>query len=110
MQTFRYSLLLVAVLALAATAHARHPTGTLAGVVLDAQGKPQPGASVTVQTSDGAHPHATRTDAAGHFQFVRFSRGQYDLRAFAQGKSSDWMLRILVRSGKATEITVRLKN
>ena len=67
-------------------------------------------ATVTVQTSDGLHPHAMRTDANGHFRFVRFLRGQYDLRAAAQGSYSEWSKRVLVRSGKTTEVVLRLKN
>jgi hypothetical protein len=97
-------------LAAALSADARIATGTLTGVVLDPQGKPEAGASVTVQSSDGKDPHAARTDARGHFQFTRFERGQYDLRAFANGRSSDWLQRILVRSGKTTDVTLRLKN
>jgi protocatechuate 3,4-dioxygenase beta subunit len=80
----------------------------MAGTVVDGQGKPIAGASVTIQTSDGQHPHATRTDSSGQFQFVRFEAGQYDLRAYGMGKYSDWAKRVLIRSGKITHITLRI--
>jgi uncharacterized GH25 family protein len=84
------------------------PIGTLEGTVLDGQGKPVPEASVTIQTSDGLHPHATRTDASGHFQFARWETGQYDLRAYSKGVFSEWDKRIMIRSNKTTKITLRL--
>ncbi len=97
-----------AMLAFATAANNRVPVGTLAGTVLDASGKPVADASVTIQTSDGLHPHATRTDANGHFQFERWETGQYDLRAYSNGVFSDWQKRIMIRSKKTTQITLRL--
>ncbi|MGH9711965.1 MAG: carboxypeptidase-like regulatory domain-containing protein [Candidatus Acidiferrales bacterium] len=86
----------------------RVPIGTLEGTVLDGQGKPVGDASVTIQTSDGLHPHATRTDIDGHFQFTRWETGQYDVRAYANGSFSEWEKRIMIRSKKSTKITLRL--
>ena len=87
---------------------AKVPTGTMAGIVQDAHGKPVAGATVTMQTSDAAHPYATHTDANGHFEFVRYATGQYDLRAYSKGNFSEWVKRILIHSGKTTEVTLRL--
>ncbi len=84
------------------------PTGTLAGVVLDAKGQPVANATVTMQTSDGLHPHATHTDASGHFEFARYRTGQYDVRAYANGDFSDWVKRLTVHARKTTEVTLRL--
>ena len=80
----------------------------MAGTVLDSMGRPIAGASVTIQTSDGQHPHATHTDSSGQFQFVRFEIGQYDLRAYSGGKYSAWVKRVMIRSGKVTRITLRI--
>lgn len=101
-------LLLIGMLTAAIAANAKVAVGTLAGTVLDSRGQPVAGASVTIQTSDGLHPNATHTDADGHFQFARYKTGQYDLRASAGGAKSDWMRRVVIRSGKATEVTLRL--
>lgn len=101
-------LLCIAVLGVAAAGYARVAIGTLAGTVLDAQGKPVARATVTIQTSDGLHPNATHTDAGGRFEFARFRAGQYDVRAYGNGVFSDWNRRVLIRSNKTTEITLRL--
>jgi hypothetical protein len=99
--------LVIASLAFVAAAQ-KVPIGTLEGTVLDGQGKPVPDASVTIQTSDGLKPHATHTDANGHFQFARWMTGQYDLRAYSNGVFSEWDKRIMIRSKKTTKITLRL--
>jgi hypothetical protein len=93
-----------------AAAHAQFARGlgTLEGTVVDAQGKAVAEASVTIQTSDGLKPHATHTDAGGHFEFARFDAGQYDVRAYSDGQFSDWSKRIVIRPKKTTEITLRM--
>jgi hypothetical protein len=82
--------------------------GTVEGTVLDDHGKGVLNASVTIQTSDGMHPHATHTDASGHFQFTRWDAGQYDLRAYSNGVFSDWAKRTVIRPKKTTEVTLHL--
>jgi hypothetical protein len=82
--------------------------GTVEGTVLDGHGKGVLNASVTIQTSDGMHPHATHTDANGHFEFTRWDAGQYDLRAYSNGVFSDWAKRTVIRPKKTTEITLHL--
>jgi hypothetical protein len=84
------------------------PTGTLAGIVVDANGKPVAGATVTIQTSDGVQPNATHTDANGHFAFARFETGQYDLQAYSKGSFSDWTKRVMIHSHKTTTVTLRM--
>ena len=105
---FLLLVLVLATLGVAAGTSARVATGTLAGTVLDARGKPVAGAVVTVQTSDGRQPHATRTDSKGRFEFKRFDTGQYDLHAQSNGNFSEWAKRIAVRANKTTSITLRL--
>ena len=82
--------------------------GTVEGTVLDGQGKSVPNASVTIQTSDGRQPHATHTDASGHFEFTRWQAGQYDLRAYSNGVFSEWAKRTVIRPKKTTEVTLHL--
>ncbi len=104
-----FQIALIAIMVLAApAAQGRTALGNLVGIVVDAQGKPVSGASVVIQTSDGKHPHATRTDGHGHFQFARYETGQYDLRAESQGESSPWARRLMIHSHKTTRITLRL--
>jgi protocatechuate 3,4-dioxygenase beta subunit len=108
MKTRVLIILLIAILAIAATGSAKGPIGALAGTVLDAAGNPVPAATVTLQTSDGNHPHLTRTDADGHFQFTRFETGQYDVRAQSKGLFSDWLKRIYIHANKTTQVTLHL--
>ncbi len=82
--------------------------GTLQGQVVDAHGKPVTDASVTIQTSDGLHPHATHTDANGHFEFARYSAGQYDVRAYYKGAFSEWNKRLVIRPKKVTDVTLTM--
>jgi Carboxypeptidase regulatory-like domain len=108
MRHFRYGCLVLMACAITSPANGRSALGILAGIVLNAAETPVANASVTVQTSDGLHPHATRTDTGGRFRFTRFERGQYDLRAATPGAYSKWSKRIVVRSGKTTEVVLRL--
>lgn len=94
-------------LAVVSGANAR-TLGTVEGFVVDAGGNAVPGATVTIQTTDGRHPHATHTDAKGHFQFARFETGQYDLRAYFNASYSIWYKGVVLRSGKATVITLHI--
>jgi len=106
---FAFGALLLALLVPVASAQGREPVGNIAGTVLNAHGKPVADSTVTIQTSDGLHPHATRTDKSGHFEFARYETGQYDLRAYADGVFSDWDLRVVIRSKKTTEVTLHLE-
>jgi Carboxypeptidase regulatory-like domain len=101
-------LLLLATLGVIETKSAPVATGTLAGTVLDAQGKPVDYATVTMQTSYGDHPNLTRTDGDGHFEFVRFQTGEYDVRAQASGIFSPWTKHVRIHSQKTTRITLQL--
>lgn len=98
-----------ALLALSAAAQsAAVPVGVLEGTVLDANGRAVADASVTIQTSDGRNPHATHTDANGHFEFARWETGQYDLRAYSNGLFTEWEKRVMIRSKKTTKVMLRL--
>lgn len=101
-------LLFTVVLGFAAVANAGVRIGTIAGTVLDAHGKPVADATITMQTSYGQSPSATHTDAKGHFEFARYETGQYDLRAYWHGMFSEWTKRVVIRSNKTTEITLRM--
>jgi uncharacterized GH25 family protein len=110
-QVARAAILVVMAASLAFVAVAQRtvePVGTLEGTVLDAKGQPVVGASVTIQTSDGRKPHATRTDESGHFEFARWATGQYDVRAYSSGVFSEWDKRLVIRSKKTTSVTLHL--
>ena len=98
---------LFVLLAIPASLHGEW-VGNLAGTMIDSHGNPVPDGVVVIQTSDGQHPHATHTDANGHFEFTRYTPGQYDLRGSLYGVFTDWSRRILIRAGKTTQITLHL--
>ena len=99
---------LAAILALAAGSYARELLGAISGSVVDSHGNPVEGATVIIQTSDGEHPHATHTDAKGHFEFTRYSVGLYDLRGSIYGVFTEWSRRVAIRAGKTTQVTLHL--
>lgn len=83
-------------------------TGILSGTVLGPDDKPVANASVTYQSSGGNAPHATRTDARGHFTITKLRSDNYDLRASAKGVFSEWEKNVDVHSGRTKTITLRL--
>ena len=82
--------------------------GKLAGRVLGPNDAPVAGARVTVETADGRHPHATSTDAHGHFSFPDILAGTYETRAYWDGAWSDWRHNLIVRAGKTTDVTLKI--
>ncbi|MGH9718368.1 MAG: carboxypeptidase-like regulatory domain-containing protein [Candidatus Acidiferrales bacterium] len=98
----------VAILTIATCSLAHVSVGTLAGIVVDAHGKPVPHATVTMQGSFGDRPNATHADSHGRFQFARYLTGQYDLQAYAQGSFSPWLRRITIRPHRTTEVTLHM--
>lgn len=90
------------------TSAARSTPGSLGGVVLDTKAQPLAGANVFWQASDGRSPHRLHADHAGRFYIARVRPGLYDLRAQAKGMWSEWQRNVLVRSGRLTEVTLRL--
>lgn len=103
------SILALVLLAGAGLAVARHGLGTLAGTVVDTKGRAVAGARVTVEMADGEHPHATATDSKGRFYFASYSAGLYNLRAYHKGEWSDWLNNITIKTGKVTDVTLRLR-
>ncbi len=84
------------------------PSGSMGGEVFGPDGKAVAGARVFLQLSDARHPRTTQTDAQGHFRFASLRQGNYDLRAQARGRWSDWEHNLLVRAGRETRVTLRL--
>ncbi len=102
-------LVLVAFAAAAGTAPHATGSGTVGGQVLGTDGKAVAGARVTLQPSDGRHPQTTETNEEGHFWFPSLARGLYDVRAFADGRWSDWRRNVWVERGKQSNVTLRLR-
>jgi len=82
--------------------------GSLAGEVLNPDGKAVARARVFLQGSDARNPRSTQTDATGRFRFSSLRPGLYDIRAQAGGRWSEWEHNVLVRAGRQTTMTLRL--
>jgi hypothetical protein len=83
-------------------------TSTLAGVVLGLDNKPVANASITYQSGGGNAPHATHTDATGHFSVPKLRADIYDVRASSKGIFSDWQKNVSLRPGQTKSVTLRL--
>jgi hypothetical protein len=83
--------------------------GTVGGQVLDPKGKPVRDARVTLQDSDGGHLQTTKTNTQGHFWFAFLPEGQYSVRAYDQGRVSEWRQNVWVSPGHQTDVTLHLR-
>jgi hypothetical protein len=102
------SLFLISALLLTAVpASSTEHLGTLEGTVIR-DGKPLEGARVTAEEAEGAHPHATLTNADGRFFFPRLNPGLYNLRAYYKGAWSEWAKNAEVKIGKGTNVTLNV--
>jgi hypothetical protein len=81
---------------------------TLTGLVLGPDDKPVANASISYQSSGGNAPHATRTDAKGHFRITGLRADDYDIRASAKGVFSEWEKNVAVGRGQVKDVTLRL--
>ncbi|MFY9583217.1 MAG: carboxypeptidase regulatory-like domain-containing protein [Candidatus Acidiferrales bacterium] len=98
----------ICVAAIAPAAQRSSARGSLAGQVLGPDGKAVQGARILLQSADGRNPHTKLSDSQGRFRFPVVRAGLYDLRAQASGQWSPWEHNVLVRSGRQTEVTLRL--
>lgn len=105
---------IVCVLAISLLAVAIAPagpyTGRIAGVVVGTNDRPVANADVVIERSDGSHPLATRTDANGRYTVNYVLRGYYDIRASRGDSASSWKHNVIVKSGKTTEVNLRLQH
>lgn len=99
---------LLAILPPAGARGGKPGTGTFAGTVVDASGAPVSGARVTLQGADGTSPQATETNSRGRFFFPQLVHGYYDVRAYSDGAWSAWLHNIEVKTGKQTDVKLRI--
>ncbi len=107
-------LLIFASLAVVFAAHtnaqtSKKPKTTLTGTVVGIDGKPVAHAAVSCQSSGGISPHAVHTDAKGRFVITGLKQDSYDLRASANGTSSNWHRNIPLKRGQIKEVTLSLE-
>jgi Carboxypeptidase regulatory-like domain len=101
---------LVALLILAASAEAKQGFGTISGVVLDAAGTPQMGASVWLISEDGGRAVAQlNSDQHGAFFTDRVKPGEYDVRVAVSGFLPAMQRHVAVIANLTTLLRVQLE-
>jgi len=89
-------------------AFAQLQTGNLYGTVMDEQGSPLPG--VTVTLTGQAAPQVQVTNAQGEFRFLGLSPASYQLKAELEGFSTIEYPNISINIGRNTTIEVTLSS
>src|SRR5215210_3418515 len=106
MRFLQCSLLFALIVALAVPLGAQLQTGSLFGSVVDPQGAPLPGATVTL--SGGGAPQVQVTDEQGRFRFPGLAPGEYQLESRMEGFSPVEYPGLVISLGRNTEIQVTL--
>lgn len=88
------------------TVAAQETTGTLGGRVVDAQGLPVPGATVTASGSQGER--VAVTDSDGRFSIPFLTPGAYDVRVELQGFRTVEQKAVAVSLGQTVNLPVTL--
>ena len=83
-------------------------TGDIRGVVLDPQGLPVEGASVTVRSLDTGASRAVTTGSTGRFAVLQLAVGGYEVRVEKQGFLA-LSMNVSVRSGEVSEADAALQ-
>ena len=102
--------LTLALLVCAASAHAAPGFGKLSGVVVDPSGTPQMGATVWVQSEEGAlaQPAQLLTDQHGTFSGERLLPGLYSVRVTLAGFLPTIERHVRIRSSLTTLVKIEL--
>ncbi|MFZ0213685.1 MAG: carboxypeptidase-like regulatory domain-containing protein [Candidatus Acidiferrales bacterium] len=83
-------------------------TGKIAGTVVGTNDRPVVDAQVIIERSDGSLPIATHTNSSGQYLVKSIPAGYYDIRASRGSTASVWKHNVIVKSGKITEVNLRL--
>jgi hypothetical protein len=100
----RFLALALACLAISGVATAQETTtGSIAGLVLDSQGAPVPGATVTLSSDQGTKTYTTADD--GRFFAPYLTPGSYNVRVELSGFASIEQRNVLVQLGQRSTLT-----
>src|ERR1044072_2683380 len=103
------TLVLAALLLLAAAARAQSPAATLAGTVIDERGAVVPSVQITVWTLSTAVQRHASTDGEGRFVIPLLPPGGYTLTAQRDGFSTLDVRNITLNFGERQALRIRLK-
>jgi hypothetical protein len=97
-----------ALFAIQIAAPAQSASGTVAGKVIDDQGRPVIGATVLVENKISGYRHGVKTDAQGHYKLGNLPFNPYHLEVGAPGLSMAHQ-NLNVRSNLPLEVNLTLK-
>jgi hypothetical protein len=101
-------LLGVVVLCAPARAQSAAASGTIAGTVSDPQGKPVPGAEVTVRGGDFSSTRTAATDEDGNFTVTALPPGTYTVHVRAPGLEMKAPARVTLNVGGSARLRLQL--
>ena len=106
---FRLFLITLFAFCLTSTTFAQRQTGSIFGTVVDEEGTPLPGATVTLSgpAMMGSISYVTRD--VGKFRFVALSPGEYEVKVELPGFKSYIRKELRVSVGKTIEVTIALE-
>jgi outer membrane receptor protein involved in Fe transport len=99
--------LAAALLTIGASAYAQDTTGSVTGIIVDAQGLPVPGVTVTVTGPQGAKTAVT--EATGRFSVPFLVPGTYSVRSELQGFKSVERQNVTVGLGQTVELNLKME-
>jgi hypothetical protein len=108
MSRLRGSLLILAVVCAAVTAHGQAVTANLQGVVSDASGAVVAGARVTATNLDTGEKRSVESNAEGFYRFNLLPRGPYEVRTQKMG-FADQSLKLTLTVGDTVTANFALK-
>jgi hypothetical protein len=99
--------LLLAIAAISSTALAQETTGAIRGRVVDSQGLPIPGVTVTATGPQGAQTAVSDTD--GRFTFRFLTLATYRIRAELQGFKTAEQSNVIVGLGQTADVPLKME-
>jgi hypothetical protein len=104
-----FMLIISFVFALVASTSAQIQTGSLKGTILDDQGNPLPGVTVSVTSPALQGQQSFITTPDGNFRFPALPPGKYTLRAELSGFATTERPGIIISVGKTVTVTIQCK-
>ena len=106
---FRLFLISLFAFCLTSTTFAQRQTGSIFGTVVDEEGTPLPGATVTLSGPALMGTRTYVTTEEGRFRFPVLSPGEYEVKVEVPGFQTTTRKNIICNVGKTIDVTITLK-
>ncbi|QHN04339.1 TonB-dependent receptor [Granulicella sp. WH15] len=108
MSVRRYATTIALACCTLAPLHAQTSTATIAGRILDPQGRPVAGATVTVRNTDLSSTRTATTDASGNFRVASLTSGAFTVEAKSESLATRHPVRLTLSLGSTVHVDVPL--